>query len=281
MSCEPPRRNGGQDARESRDGPSHPGEPDQPHSPKRSDRGNRKKKEKMGKKKKRSPTPSSSDSDDSSSSSFDDDSSSSSRKKEKGKKKKKEKVKEFEEIRLDNTPHMGEFDDWVFAQRQRMISACKAHQDQSLQLLVSVEKAAREGKLCPEVPKKFPVDKITKKSELGVTIAVLRKEQQEKGKNLSGLLMYHMLLEQYKLSANSSSYFDVKRIQSLRCNGDKDLQRYLADWDTTRMRMKEQPSEYMLTRLFWEQVRNCRDYSFIFEQFENSDEDSYKSPIHG
>eukprot|EP00971_Amphidinium_carterae_P175925 3487377-Amphidinium_carterae.3 len=84
MNCEPPRKNGGQDARGSRDGPSHPGEPDQPDTPRRSDRGNRKRKEKKGKKKKRSPTPSCSDSDDSSSSSSDDDSSSSSRKKKKG-----------------------------------------------------------------------------------------------------------------------------------------------------------------------------------------------------
>eukprot|EP00971_Amphidinium_carterae_P050214 989242-Amphidinium_carterae.5 len=140
---------------------------------------------------------------------------------------------------------------------------------------MSVEKAARDGKPCPDVPKKFR--RLSLKLGIAVDkIAVLRKEQQEKGKTLSGLLMYHMLLEQYKFSANSSSYFDMKRIQSLRCNGDEDLQRFLADWDTTRMRMKEQPSEYMLTRLFWEQFRNCRDFSYIFEQYENADEHSYK-----
>eukprot|EP00971_Amphidinium_carterae_P122231 2420193-Amphidinium_carterae.2 len=180
---------------------------------------------------------------------------------------------------------MGEFDNRVFTQRQRMITACYAHQDQTLQLLVSVEKAAREGNPCPEVPKKFrglslrlstAVDKITKKTELGVKIGVLRKEQQEKGKTIAGLLMYHMLLRQYKFSANSASYYDMRRIQSLCCNGDKDLQRFLADWDTTRMRMSEQPSEYMLTRLFWEQVRTCRDFGFIFEQYENADEGTYK-----
>eukprot|EP00971_Amphidinium_carterae_P325624 6455993-Amphidinium_carterae.2 len=183
MSCEPPPRNGGQEARGSRDKPSHPSGPDEPDSPKKSDRGNHKKQKKKSRRKKRTPTPSSSDSEDSSSDSSDDDSSSSSRKK-KSRGKKKEKVKDCDEIRLDNTPHMGEFDEWVLAQRQRMITACKAHQDQTLQLLVSVEKAARE-----EVQKfrrlslrlSTAVDKITKKSELGVKIAVLRKEQQERG----------------------------------------------------------------------------------------------------
>eukprot|EP00971_Amphidinium_carterae_P197985 3929309-Amphidinium_carterae.4 len=41
------------------------------------------------------------------------------------------------------------------------------------------------------------------------------------------------------------------------------------------MRMVEQPSEYMLNRLFWEQVRICRDFGFIFEQYENADEDVF------
>eukprot|EP00971_Amphidinium_carterae_P169859 3365355-Amphidinium_carterae.1 len=40
--------------------------------------------------------------------------------------------------------------------------------------------------------------------------------------------------------------------------------------------MLEQPSEYLLTRLFWDQVKNCREFEFIFQQYENSDETSYK-----
>eukprot|EP00971_Amphidinium_carterae_P287078 5698774-Amphidinium_carterae.1 len=62
-----------------------------------------------------------------------------------------------------------------------------------------------------------------------------------------------MLLKQYKFTANSKSYLDMKGLQSLRCQNDRDLVRFLAGWDTTRMKMNEQPSEYLLTRLFWDQ----------------------------
>eukprot|EP00971_Amphidinium_carterae_P164909 3269240-Amphidinium_carterae.1 len=68
----------------------------------------------------------------------------------------------------------------------------------------------------------------------------------------------------------------MKRLQALRCQNDRDLVRFLADWDTTRMKMLEQPSEYLLTRLFWDQVKNCREFEYIFQQYENSDETSYK-----
>eukprot|EP00971_Amphidinium_carterae_P276200 5481092-Amphidinium_carterae.1 len=127
---------------------------------------------------------------------------------------------------------MGDFDEWVYDQRQKMMTACKANPDHTLRYVLSVENAARTGRDCPEVPKKFrrlslklgiAVEKITKKSDLGVKLAVARKQEQEKGRTLSGFFAYHMLLKQYKFSANSKSYIDMKRLQALRCQNDRDL----------------------------------------------------------
>eukprot|EP00971_Amphidinium_carterae_P085337 1688218-Amphidinium_carterae.1 len=89
---------------------------------------------------------------------------------------------------------MGDFDEWVYDQRQKMMTACKANHAHTLRYVVSVENAARTGRDCPEVPKKFrrlslklgiAVEKITKRSDLGVKLAVARKQEQEKGKTLS------------------------------------------------------------------------------------------------
>eukprot|EP00971_Amphidinium_carterae_P087116 1723305-Amphidinium_carterae.1 len=38
----------------------------------------------------------------------------------------------------------------------------------------------------------------------------------------------------------------------------------------------EQPSEYLLTRLFWDQVTTCREFEYIFQRYESSNESSYK-----
>eukprot|EP00971_Amphidinium_carterae_P176859 3506941-Amphidinium_carterae.1 len=78
---------------------------------------------------------------------------------------------------------------------------------------------------------------------------------QEFGEALPGIVMYHA---------------------AQACNGDKDLVRFLADWDTVRMRMMEQPTDFMLNILFWNQVKHCRDFGYIFDQYENADEESYK-----
>eukprot|EP00971_Amphidinium_carterae_P022792 449418-Amphidinium_carterae.1 len=123
-----------------------------------------------------------------------------------------------------------------------------------------------------------PVDKIVKKSELGVKIPVMRKKDSIKGKHFQGWLiiqlMYHLALKQYKFSANSTSYYDMKRIQALRCNGDKDLVRFLADWDTTA------EDGGATIRLHVEQVvlgasnvevRHCREFGYLFDQSENAD----------
>eukprot|EP00971_Amphidinium_carterae_P320534 6371142-Amphidinium_carterae.2 len=55
-----------------------------------------------------------------------------------------------------------------------------------------------------------------------------------------------------------------------------ELVRFLADWDTTRLQMAEQPSDYMLNRLFWDQVKHCREFGFVVDQYENAEEDSYR-----
>eukprot|EP00971_Amphidinium_carterae_P197650 3922720-Amphidinium_carterae.1 len=113
-----------------------------------------------------------------------------------------------------------------------MMTACKANHDHTLRYVISVEDAAREGHPCPDVPRKFrrlslklgvAVEQITRKSDLGVKLSVARKAEQQKGRTLSGFYAYHMLLKQYKFTANSRSYLDMKRIQSLRCTGDRDL----------------------------------------------------------
>eukprot|EP00971_Amphidinium_carterae_P329377 6461781-Amphidinium_carterae.1 len=113
-----------------------------------------------------------------------------------------------------------------------MMTACKANHDHTLRYVVTVENAAREGLPCPDVPRKFrrlslklgvAIEKITRRTDLGVKLSVARKAEQQKGKTLSGFYAYHMLLKQYKFTANSRSYLDMKRIQSLRCTGDRDL----------------------------------------------------------
>eukprot|EP00971_Amphidinium_carterae_P199851 3966710-Amphidinium_carterae.1 len=82
-----------------------------------------------------------------------------------------------------------------------MMTACKANHDHTLRYVVSVENAVREGRPCPEVPRKFrrlslklgiAVEKITQRTDLGVKLAVARKQEQEKGKTLSGFFAYHM-----------------------------------------------------------------------------------------
>eukprot|EP00971_Amphidinium_carterae_P236895 4701926-Amphidinium_carterae.1 len=73
-----------------------------------------------------------------------------------------------------------------------MMTACKANHDHTLRYVVSVENAAREGRTCMS-----RVEKITKKSDLGVKLAVARKQEQERGRTLSGFFAYHMLLKQY------------------------------------------------------------------------------------
>eukprot|EP00971_Amphidinium_carterae_P255850 5079903-Amphidinium_carterae.1 len=71
---------------------------------------------------------------------------------------------------------MGDFDEWVYDQRQKMMTACKANPDHTLRFVLLVENAARNGRDCPEVPKKFrrlslklgiAVEKLTKRSDLG------------------------------------------------------------------------------------------------------------------
>eukprot|EP00971_Amphidinium_carterae_P338453 6475803-Amphidinium_carterae.3 len=68
---------------------------------------------------------------------------------------------------------MGDFDEWVYDQRQKMMTACKANHDHTLRYVVTVENAAREGHPCPDVPRKFrrlslklgvAIEKITRKT---------------------------------------------------------------------------------------------------------------------
>eukprot|EP00971_Amphidinium_carterae_P245570 4876932-Amphidinium_carterae.2 len=104
-------------------------------------------------------------------------------------------------------------------------AACAAIPKYTLQLILQVETAAREGDDCPEVLKKFrkldmklniAADKIVKRSELGVKLSMLRKMTQQKGEVLSGIVVYDLLLRQYKASAKSASYFEMRHIQALR-----------------------------------------------------------------
>eukprot|EP00971_Amphidinium_carterae_P323259 6424276-Amphidinium_carterae.1 len=163
---------------------------------------------------------------------------------------------------------MGDFDEWVYDHRSATKDDDRTQgESRSHTSLCGVSRERRKRRTCmPRRTKKVQtfslqlgvaVKKVTKRSDLGVKLAVARKQEQEKGKTLSGFFAYHMLLKQYKFTANSKSCLDMKRLQSLRCQNDRDIVRFLADWDTTRMKMLEQPSEYLLTRLFWDQVKNC------------------------
>eukprot|EP00971_Amphidinium_carterae_P320533 6371142-Amphidinium_carterae.1 len=80
-----------------------------------------------------------------------------------------------------------------------MMTACKANHNHTLRLLIEVGNAAKKGEDCAEMPKRFTrlslrlasaIDKIVKKTELGVKIAVsaavMRKKEQQKGKTLTG-----------------------------------------------------------------------------------------------
>eukprot|EP00971_Amphidinium_carterae_P181471 3600158-Amphidinium_carterae.1 len=101
--------------------PKKPDEPDGQGDHDGDDDSEGKKKKKKSRKKK-SPSPPSSDEDSSSDDDSDsDDSSSSSRKKKKKKKDKKPKIKDCDDVKIENLPHMGDFDEWVYEQRQRMI----------------------------------------------------------------------------------------------------------------------------------------------------------------
>eukprot|EP00971_Amphidinium_carterae_P086693 1715491-Amphidinium_carterae.1 len=75
-----------------------------------------------------------------------------------------------------------------------MMTACKANHDHTLKFVVSVEDAVKEDRPCPDVPRKFrrlslrlgiSIEKITRKSDLGVKLSVARRQEQQKGKTLS------------------------------------------------------------------------------------------------
>eukprot|EP00971_Amphidinium_carterae_P339681 6477626-Amphidinium_carterae.1 len=186
MSNLPPKK------QEKADDPDVPGD-------RASDRGSERKKKERSKKE-RSPSPSGSDDDPSDDDSSSDESSSSSRRKRK--KKKKSKIEDCDDVKIDNLPHMGKFDEWVYEQRQKMMTACKANHDHTLRFVVSVEDAAREELPCPDVPRKFrrlslmlgvSIEKITRKSDLGVKLSVMRRTEQQRGRTLSGFYALHTI----------------------------------------------------------------------------------------
>eukprot|EP00971_Amphidinium_carterae_P217443 4316718-Amphidinium_carterae.1 len=144
LSSDPPKK---------QETPKKPEEPDGgDNHPEANDDDKGKKRKK--KKKDRTPSPPSSDSGSSSNDTSDSDDESSSsdmrRKKKKDRKDKGEKVKGCDDIKIEKLPHMGDFDDWVYEQRQKMMTACKANPDHTLRFVLQVENAARNGRDCPE-----------------------------------------------------------------------------------------------------------------------------------
>eukprot|EP00971_Amphidinium_carterae_P336630 6473105-Amphidinium_carterae.1 len=76
-----------------------------------------------------------------------------------------------------------------------MMTACKANHDHTLRYVVSVENVAREGRSCPEVPRKFrrlslklgvAVERITKRSDLGVNLQLPENRNKRMGRHCQG-----------------------------------------------------------------------------------------------
>eukprot|EP00971_Amphidinium_carterae_P116912 2315234-Amphidinium_carterae.1 len=168
--------------------------------------------------------------------------------------------------------------EWTDEVRYRITAANKGDPDETVKVLRTLEKAAKQETSCPACPRKFQkmdiklalaLNKIAT-GEYKTKLKQLTLQRRSEDKAVTGFQAYYLLLVMFNVTLKGSVVYDFRHLAKVKCGGDRDLQGFIDRWDDVLNRLTTPIPDEQLEVMFWEQVQCCRDLEFIWTQYRGS-----------